>query len=338
MSLKIRVVNFYNKNIHLGKHFIIKHFLDEGVPRRTVFRLVSCAERGESGERKKGSGRPAKICSNATISWLTKKFNKSCGISQKSAAATLKCSRQYVSMMLKKRTSIKLHKKTRKPKRTLLQLKNMRPKCRNLHKKYKFKTFVIDDESYFTLSNSTLTGNNIYYSDDVTTTPDEIKHNLKSKFEDKVLVWIAISSHGASKPFFVPSKQAIDQNVYLEECIKRRLMPFIKKHTNYVFWPDLASSHYAKSVIEYLRAQNINFVEKSENPANVPEARPIEDFWGDLKREVYKKNWSAKNVKELKRRIYYCLRKMNIKDIQLRASEVNKRLDHIARYGINKKK
>ena len=40
-----------------------------------------------------------------------------------------------------------------------------------------------------------------------------------------------------------------------------------------------ASSHYANEVVDYLRREKINFVGKYENHANVPEARPIEDFW-----------------------------------------------------------
>ena len=204
---------------------------------------------------------------------LTKSFKKTCGISRKSVAATMKCSQQYVSKMLKRHTSIKCRKKVRKPKRTPSQLKQMRPKCRKLQKTYKNIFFILDDESYFTLSNSTLAGNNCYYSDDVKTTPDEIKHNLKSKYEEKVLIWIAFSSKGISKPFFVPSKQAINQDVYLDECIRLRLIPFIRKHPNHIFRPDLASSHYAKKVINYSREQKVNFVEKVDNPANVPEAR-----------------------------------------------------------------
>ena len=45
--------------------------------------------------------------------------------------------------------------------------------------------------------------------------------------------------------------------------------PFIKKyhrHGNYVFWPDLASSHYAKNVIGHLYSKKINFVPKWLNP------------------------------------------------------------------------
>lgn len=79
----------------------------------------------------------------------------------------------------------------------------------------------------------------------------------------------------------MPSGLAINQKVYLEECIKKRLLPFINKHhliNPYIFWPDLSTSHYAKSVQNYLKEQNINFVPKEDNPANLPVVRPIEDF------------------------------------------------------------
>ncbi|RMZ95641.1 hypothetical protein BpHYR1_002889 [Brachionus plicatilis] len=45
---------------------------------------------------------------------------------------------------------------------------------------------------------------------------------------------------------------------------QRGVIPFIKKHHsdgNYKFWPDLASSHYANTVVNYLIDQNIKFVQ-----------------------------------------------------------------------------
>lgn len=48
------------------------------------------------------------------------------------------------------------------------------------------------------------------------------------------------------------------------------MVPFIRKTYSdayYVFWPYLASSHYAKSVQEYLKADKINFASKEEKPA-----------------------------------------------------------------------
>ena len=93
-----------------------------------------------------------------------------------------------------------------------------------------------------------------------------------------------------------------------EECLQRRLIPFIKKYhqeDKFIFWPDLASSHYAETVCDFMIESKINFVEKYENPANLPECRPIEQFWAILKQKVYNGNWKAKNVDQLKKRIIY---------------------------------
>ena len=58
MNLKKRVVKFYEKNFEKGKKFIAKHFLDEGIPKTTVYRHISCAEAGESGEKKRKRSTP----------------------------------------------------------------------------------------------------------------------------------------------------------------------------------------------------------------------------------------------------------------------------------------
>ena len=54
-----------------------------------------------------------------------------------------------------------------------------------------------------------------------------------------------------------------------------------------MLWRDLASPHYAKTVVDYFREGKLKFSEKIKNPANVPEDRPIEDFWSILKSKVY---------------------------------------------------
>ena len=70
--------------------------------------------------------------------------------------------------------------------------------------------------------------------------------------------------NGMSEPFIKLSKsESINHHIYLDECLQKRLVPFINdkhRYGNYLFWPDLASSHYA--------SQNINFVAKDMNPAN----------------------------------------------------------------------
>ena len=93
----------------------------------------------------------------------------------------------------------------------------------------------------------------------------------------------------------------------------------------------------ADKVVDYYRAQNINFVEKSENPANLPEARPIEDFWTILKGEVYKGGWKANDFDVLKKKIRLCLRKMDQNLVQDLIADTSARLNKIRNDGFIEK-
>ena len=101
-----------------------------------------------------------------------------------------------------------------------------------------------------------------------------------------------------------------------------------------MFWPDLASSHYAKTVLDYLRAKNVNFVKKDQNPPNVPECRPIENFWGILKGKVYKNNWQAQNLDQLRVRIAYCLKKIDMELVKRISASIQWRVGQIHFKGV----
>ena len=129
---------------------------------------------------------------------------------------------------------------------------------------------------------------------------------------------------------------AVNQKVYLEECVKMDLPPFFKKYHKggkYVFWPDMASSHYANSVQEWLIKQKIPFIPKSMNVANVPEIRPIEDLLSFLKRQVYKDSWQAKNIDQLKNKIAACIRNIDVKVVHKLAESTIRRIDVVRRFG-----
>ena len=136
--------------------------------------------------------------------------------------------------------------------------------------KYRDVDFILDDESYFTLSNTTLAGNDRFYSDDVEKTPYDVRNKFKAKYETKLLVWLAISPRGVQffksyRVKYFKSGLAINRKIYRDECIRKNLIPFIKKYyrdDKYVLWPDLASSHYANSVLTDLMDKNVNFVQK----------------------------------------------------------------------------
>ena len=78
----------------------------------------------------------------------------------------------------------------------------------------------------------------------------------------------------------------------------------------------------------------INHVDKANNPANLPECRPIEDFWSILKGKVYANNWQAKNIKILEERIKKCLKEIDPSTIQTLMEGVIKRIDEVRRLGV----
>ena len=91
-------------------------------------------------------------------------------------------------------------------------------------------------------------------------------------------------------------------------------------------------------MVDYYRAQNIRFVEKSENLANVPEARPIEDFWSILKGEVYKSGWETDDFDVLKKKIRLCLRKIDQNLVLDLISGTSARLNKIRNNGLIEKR
>jgi hypothetical protein len=62
------------------------------------------------------------------------------------------------------------------------------------------------------------------------------------------------------------------------------MYPKHHKNEKIVFRPDLASAHYANDTLVRLEELKIEYVPKEENPPNVPQIWPIENFWANLKR------------------------------------------------------
>ena len=84
-----------------------------------------------------------------------------------------------------------------------------------------------------------------------------------------------MSAKGISTPFIGTTKgPAITANIYVNKCLSK-LHSFIEEYhadDEYIFWPDLASSHYANETTKWLIQHKIKFVPKQVNPPNIPKA------------------------------------------------------------------
>ena len=157
-------------------------------------------------------------------------FDHRDGCSQRKASKKFNCSKRYMSKTIKSMTRIRVYKKKRIPQRRTGQKDKIKIRCDRLYQNLESKPWVIDDESYLTLSHGTINGNNNFYSSDVSRTLARVRFQPQAEFEEKMLVWTCLSDRGVSKHYFVPSGLAVNQNIYLEEYIKKRLVPFIEKH------------------------------------------------------------------------------------------------------------
>ena len=74
------------------------------------------------------------------------------------------------------------------------------------------------------------------------------------------------------------SKQTIRRDTFLNQCMKKRLLPFIDKYHQHGNDLLLPIAHYSKSVQERFNEKNVPFVIRKDNFPNAPQARPIESL------------------------------------------------------------
>ena len=107
-------------------------------------------------------------------------------------------------------------------------------------------------------------GNDKYYTKDKSEYSDNVRFAGKEIYQNKVIVWVTISDR-ISKPSFRPSKsEAVHLNIYINEYLEKRLLPFIREHhpySNFIFWPDLGGCHYSKQAVAWMD-ENVKFVPK----------------------------------------------------------------------------
>jgi len=338
---RLRVVQFieaHKTQLTNWKSFTAKHFLAEGMAKSTIYRIIKRYEQQGSVARVIGSGRPAKKLTREKMTQLKRLVNHKTGVSQRSLALRFYCTQGYISRMIK-RLKLRCLKRTKVPRyRDNAAKREAMKRCRKMYNLYKAVDFVIDDEKYFGLTGFQMSGNRHFYTSNKDRTPSTIATFSKKKFEPKVMLWLAISPRGITRPVLTSGRSmAVNSSTYITRCLNPCLVPFLQeKYPNgdYVFWPDKASSHYSAKTISFLESKGVNFVPKDINPTEVPQCRPIEDFFGVLARYVYARNWIAKDTEALKRRIRNCIKKIPEQTVQATSRAVRKRLLRAYRCGI----
>ena len=330
------VVDYHLQQANCSVKTSVSHFVELGFSRSTVYRILKkYSEHGTTDFFPK-SGRKPKI-SDQQLKVLVKSVDNKTGISQRKLARKFGVSQSTVSRTLKNRTQVKILKRKTAPKYSN-EDQERRAQLRSLSVYRLLKPgvqIVMDDEKYFSFAGD-IASNRSYYTTNPSATPSHIKFKRRMKFAPKLLVWMAISPKGISRVYLHRSKTAIGTETYLNECIRKRLIPFIDRyHTgdSILFWPDLASAHYAHKVQAFLTAHRINYVTRERNPPNVPQARPIETIWTLLEQKMYENNWEAQNIDQLAKRIILKVKELDQNVVKTMLEGVKKKLFTIYRKG-----
>ena len=199
-ELRESIATFYQLHHTKGKAFTYNQF-KKSLPRPTIYRIF--AQIDETGDiaRKKGSGRP-EVLSQSEKTKLKKMVNNKTGVSQRKLGRTFQVDHKTISNHIK-RLGIKVRKRKRAPKQTPEQVQRQDQRLQNLIQTSFSEDsqceIVMDDESYFTLDGTGMPGNDIFYTKDITKTPNDVKFRRQAKFPTKIMVWGVISKRREMK-------------------------------------------------------------------------------------------------------------------------------------------
>lgn len=168
----------------------------------------------------------------------------------------------------------------------------------------------MDDETYVLTKFSQLPGQEFYTATKRGGVEEQFRIKKNLSF---------LQNFWSGKPYAVVVKKSasfvtsgsVNSEIYVKECLEKRLLPLIRSHNvSNFFWPDLASCHYSKRSLEWISKKNIKLVPKMANPPNCPELRPIERYWALVKRELKSTGKEAKNMQDFKNKWNAATRKV----------------------------
>ena len=198
----------------MKKSYLVAHFTKQGIARRRIYNTINRIQNGEPIKDNKTTGRPT-TWTTATKKKLKRLTNNRTGVSQRRLARKFAVHQRTVGRQLKK-MGISYRKREKTPKYSAVQFekaKQLSAKLSNMLYRSPC-SLILNDEKNFTFAGDNMPGNAGYYTNDKSSCPDSVRFAGKEKFSEKVLVWIAISNRGMSKPLFRRSKSvAINSSI-----------------------------------------------------------------------------------------------------------------------------
>lgn len=307
-KVRTEIIKYFQLNPTWSYKKLAKH---TKVCRQTVSNVIKQYRENLSVDRKPGSGRRNGPHDVSKAKKIERIFKRAPNTSGRKAARLAQCS-DYLVRKVKANAGLKTYKAQKVPDRNAAKNLEAKNRARKLKSSFikKYSCCIMDDETYVLADFSQLPGQKFYVADARGNVEEKFRTQKQTKFPRKFLVWQAICSCGKRSQSFVTTG-SINTEIYIKECLQKRLLPFIRLHNvSTYFWPDLASCHYGKQALEWYKNNNVVFVPREANPPNCPELRPVERYWALVKRELKSTKKVSKSVVDFKRRWTTCSSKV----------------------------
>ena len=267
----------------------------------TVSRVIQRFSQTKSIKRKSGGERKEAFKDIKLVRKLVYSFKNNPSLSLRERAKIYGFSHSFDAKVRNKH-GFHSFKAQKVPNRSETQQKSARTHGRKLYDNFISKNFCIieDDETYIKYDHQQIPGAVYYISKYRGKADKKFKCTKHDKFAKKALIWQAICSCGIKSASYI-SQSTLSGQIYVKECLQKRLLPLIKSHNNKpVFSSDLASIHYCKLAMEWYKKNNVKFVAKTENLPNCQELRVIKKYWAIIKRKMKKTKKLCSNIKDIK--------------------------------------
>jgi hypothetical protein len=267
-----------------------KHFVEQGKKYSTVHRILMRCIARNSCELLPRGGCERSVRTPEFVATVNDFFDANRSASVRTAAERLKVPKSTLSDAKVKDLGMHAFAKQKAPKYTNGQDERAKVGCGRILNKSRGKVIIMDDETYVPKDPQQVGGKQYYHAVNKLDVEPSDRFVFKEKFPGRYLVWQAVDGLGNVSKAYV-SDRTMNWETYKNECLIKRLVPFIRRYhpeKRILFWPDMATCHYATEVTNWLAEKRILFVARRDNAPNVPQARPIERFWS-LCKTAYRK-------------------------------------------------
>lgn len=328
------IISKYLENPQKSVKMIAKEL---NFPNSTTSDVIKRYKETLSISRKPGSGGNRVVTDPKLAQKLVKYVEKNPNKSEREMAIKFNMSKSWIHKMLVKH-NLRSFKVQKSVNRTDQQAQRAKTRARNLYDtllRGKKRCVVMDDESYVVADFSQLPGRAFYHARVRFGVARRFKYQSLTKFATKYMIWQAICSCGRKSAVYI-AKGTMNANIYIQECLKKRLLPFLKSHdVPPLFWPDLARIHYAKQTLQWYSENEVTYVPVNLNPPNCPQLRPIETYWALVKQKLKKDQKKAKSANSFQKLWLAAAQKVDNSLVQRLMSGLNMKVCKFGRMAVD---